>query len=328
MTEGKSSEARRLGSALPTERRENRRLSRSPVWLDGAELASYMQEEQATEVRRLKGAWAEKAAISRGGETGKGESVAKDWAPKLLILQDHPNQISEIYVNKKMQYAAEIGAVAEYKIVKPEDLAAVVAAANQDKSIHGIIVQLPILGDYSVLDTIDPAKDVDGLNEQAASSPGQPGAASKQIFASATAEAINFLLVGHDVELAGKKIAIIGYGRLVGKPLAKMWEQMGHDITVFRSKDSERLPTELPNFDVVVSGTGVAGLVKSEMLKEGAVVVDAGTATDKNGVSGDFAPEVLERTDLTLTRKTGGVGPVTVATLFAHLLQAARRQMI
>lgn len=267
-------------------------------WLDGAELAGYMQAEQAVEARRLKGAWAEK------GEKGR--------APKLLILQDHANKVSEIYVKKKQEYAAEIGVESEYRIVAPEDLATEIANANKDEKVSGMIVQLPILGDYAVLNEIAPEKDVDGLNE------------SGQIFQSATAEAINFLLVGHDVELAGKKIAIIGYGRLVGKPLAEMWRKMGFDVTVFRSKDSERLPSELPEFDVVVSGTGVSGLVKSDMLKKGAVVVDAGTATDKNGVSGDFAPEVLERDDLTATKKVGGVGPVTVATLFAHLLQAAR----
>jgi methylenetetrahydrofolate dehydrogenase (NADP+)/methenyltetrahydrofolate cyclohydrolase len=266
-----------------------------------------MQAEQAVEVRRLKSAAAER------GEKG--------WAPKLLILQDHPNPVSEIYVKKKQKYAEEIGATAEYKVMAPADLADEIARANVDKNVNGIIVQLPILGDYAVLDTIAPEKDVDGLNERAV-------ADSKQVFQSATAEAINFLLVGHDVELADKKIAIIGYGRLVGKPLSEAWQKMGYDVTVFRSKDAERLPEVLPEFDVVVSGTGVAGLVKSPMLKKGAVVVDAGTATDKNGVSGDFAPEVLVRDDLTLTKKTGGVGPVTVATLFAHLLQAARTSVV
>ncbi|MDR0979979.1 MAG: bifunctional 5,10-methylenetetrahydrofolate dehydrogenase/5,10-methenyltetrahydrofolate cyclohydrolase [Candidatus Nomurabacteria bacterium] len=284
-------------------------------WLDGAELASYMQEQQAVEVRRLKGAWAER------GEKGR--------TPKLLILQDHENKVSEIYVKKKLAYAEEIGAEAEFKIVEPEDLATAIATANADESVDGIIVQLPILGDYAVLDTILPEKDVDGLR----SDNGTGGEASEQaaaalpIFQSATAEAINYLLTAYDVELKGKKIAIIGYGRLVGKPLARMWQGMGLDVSVFRSKDAAILPEVLPEFDVVVSGTGVAGLVKPEMLKTGAVVVDAGTATDKNGISGDFAPEVLERTDLTMTKKVGGVGPVTVATLFAHLLQSARNRL-
>jgi len=277
-------------------------------WLDGAELAGYMQAEQATEARRLKGAWVER------GEKGR--------VPKLLILQDHPNKVSEIYVNKKLQYAADIGAEAEYRVVATADLASEIRRANEDSSIHGVIVQLPLLEKtaYEVLDEIAPEKDVDGLNERVREE-------GEAIFQSATAEAINHLLVGYNVELAGKKIAIVGYGRLVGKPLAEMWRQMGYDVTVFRSKDSEQLPTVLREFDVVVSGTGVAGLVKADMLKQGAVAVDAGTATDKNGVAGDFAPDVLRREDLTLTRKTGGVGPVTVATLFAHLLQAARRTL-
>ncbi|MCL2371407.1 bifunctional 5,10-methylenetetrahydrofolate dehydrogenase/5,10-methenyltetrahydrofolate cyclohydrolase [Candidatus Saccharibacteria bacterium] len=294
-------------------------------WLDGSELAGYMQAEQATEVRRLKGAWAEKrakAASEAGIALTATEAASRTRTPKLLILQDHPNKVSELYVNKKLQYAADIGAEAEYKIVETSELANEIRKANADKNVHGVIVQLPLLESsaYEVLNEIAPEKDVDGLNEKIQEE-------GRDIFKSATAEAINYLLAGYNVELAGKKIAIIGYGRLVGKPLSEMWRAMGLDVTVFRKKDTERLPEALPEFDVVVSGTGVAGLVKSEMLKQGAAVVDAGTATDKNGVSGDFEPAVLERDDLTLTPKVGGVGPVTVATLFSHLLRSARASL-
>ena len=114
-------------------------------------------------------------------------------------------------------------------------------------------------------------KDVDGLS-------------GKGEFDSATATAINWLLAGYDIDLVGKKIAVVGYGRLVGKPLVRMWRAAGHDVTVFRRGSNL---SELVNFEVVVSATGVAGLVKPKMIRPGAVVVDAGTASEDGAIVGD-----------------------------------------
>ena len=99
-----------------------------------------------------------------------------------------------------------------------------------------------------------------------------------------------------------------------------MWRESNYDVTVF-TKGSNL--DELINYDVIVAATGVPGLIKSRMLKMGAVVVDAGTASEGGVIKGDLDDEARERDDLTLTPKIGGVGPLTVTMLFEHVLQAA-----
>ena len=123
--------------------------------------------------------------------------------------------------------------------------------------------------------------------------------------------------------LSGKKLAIVGQGRLVGAPLAKMWRNSGLDITTYDINSTDRLISELPNYDVVVTATGVPRLIKPNMLKQKAVVVDAGTATDSGEVVGDLDPAVRERSDLSLTPAKGGVGPLTIAALLDNVIQAS-----
>ena len=140
---------------------------------------------------------------------------------------------------------------------------------------------------------------------------------------SATADAINWLLGSYNIELAGKKLAIVGRGKLVGAPLYKMWSNSGFDVTLFHRGDNM---SELTNYDVIVTATGNPALIKPEMLKSGAVVVDAGTTSEGGVIVGDLAPEVYQRKDLTLTPQIGGVGPLTISLLFEHLLIAAKKQ--
>lgn len=117
------------------------------------------------------------------------------------------------------------------------------------------------------------------------------------------------------------KIALVGRGRLIGQPLSKMWQDSGYDVMVFHRGDDL---SELAKFDVIVSATGSPHLITNEFVKPGAVVVDAGTASEGGVLVGDVADEVRERTDLTaITPKIGGVGPLTVTALFEHVLQAA-----
>lgn len=121
----------------------------------------------------------------------------------------------------------------------------------------------------------------------------------------------------------GKKIALVGNGRLVGAPLAHMWQISGYNVTVF-DENSQGMEAQLPEFDVIVTATGVPGLIKSSMVKHGTVVVDAGTASEHGKIVGDTAPELRERDDLTMTPEKGGVGPLTVAALFDNVINAAQ----
>lgn len=265
--------------------------------LNGAELAGFVKERQAHVVRSLR---------------------SQKVFPKLLIIRDSDNPVITKYVNLKIQYGDDIGIdVVDKKVESIEEACKVVRDANTDKSISGMIVQLPLLDKDrtdEVVNLIAPEKDVDGLSQVVKN--------EDRVFESATATAINWLLAGHDVSLADKKIALVGRGRLVGAPLERMWQKTGFDITVFRHDSDLSL---LKDFDVIVSATGVPHLIKNAMIKPGAVVVDAGTASEGGVLVGDVDDPVRERTDLSaITPRIGGVGPLTVSVLFEDVIAAAQ----
>lgn len=269
--------------------------------LNGAEIADYMKANQAAQVRSLK---------------------ARKIQPKLVIIRDSDNPVIVKYVDLKKQYGEDIGITVEDWL--REDVAAAISEAGADPSVHGIIVQLPLRNMDQIdgiLAQIPPEKDVDGLATLYHQTNNEfRGNSSSDIFESATATAINWLLAGYDIGLRGKQIALVGRGRLVGAPLERMWKNSGYDVAVFRSHSDL---SELKNYDIVVSATGVPHLIKSSMVKPGAVVVDAGTASEDGVLVGDVDESVRERNDLTaITPKVGGVGPLTITALFEHVLMA------
>ena len=259
--------------------------------LSGRELSGFIKERQAHLVRSLKG---------------------RKITPKLLILRDSDNPVITKYVQLKQHYGADIGvAVEDFVATTTSELKAKILAANTDATISGMIVQLP-LTDKDATDEVvkltSPEKDVDGLSGQGR-------------FDSATATAINWLLAGYDIDLEGKKIALVGRGRLVGAPLYKMFTNSGLDVALFhRGSDL----TKLKDCDVIITATGVPHLIKSEHIKPAAVVIDAGTASEKGVLMGDVDESVRERTDLAaITPKLGGVGPLTVSVLFENVIFSA-----
>lgn len=274
-------------------------------FLNGAEIAGYMKANQAHTVKALR-------------------SIKVH--PKLVIIRDSDNPVITKYVNLKRKYGDDIGVVVEDWL--REDVATAIEEANSDASVHGVIVQLPLKDMSKVDDTLAkilPEKDVDGLasNMRAANNLEIEYSSHDIVFESATATAINWLLAGYDVNLATSKIAVVGRGRLVGRPLIRMWENSGYDVTAF-GHDSDL--SELRNYQVIVSATGVPHLIKSEMVGRGVTIVDAGTASEGGVLVGDVDESVRERADLTaITPKIGGVGPLTVTALFEHVLMAANK---
>lgn len=262
--------------------------------LDGRELAGFVKERQAQMARSLR---------------------ARKKFPKLVIVRDSDNPVIMKYVGLKKQYGEDIGVEVEDVLAQSaEQLKEAISKANADEGVSGIIVQLPLQNpDWTdeVVGSITPTKDVDGLS-------------GKGVFDSATAEAINWLLAGHNIELSGKKIAVVGRGRLVGAPLIKMWQNSGLDVTAFhRGSDF----AELNKYDVIVTATGNPHLIESQMLASGAVIVDAGTASEDGVLVGDISDAIRSREDLAaITPKVGGVGPLTVGVLFDHVLRAAERK--
>ena len=270
--------------------------------LNGAELKDFIKERQAKQVRGLRQSW--------------------QVFPRLVIFYSNEDPVIETYMRLKISYAEDILIEAEKRFVSPENLAKEIQKANLDETIHGIIVQLPLKKSSGekiegeelryILSQISPEKDVDGL--------------SGDIFISATAQAINWLLVGYNIELQNKKIAIVGQGLLVGRPLSNMWRKSGYDVTVFDKNNSGEMKERLSKFDIVVSATGVPGLITSEMLKPNVVVVDAGTASENGIIKGDVAEEVRQNCkDVTITPKIGGVGPLTIASLIDNVIISARK---
>lgn len=260
--------------------------------LDGRELAGYVKERQAHMVRSLK---------------------AEKKFPKLVIVRDSENPVIVKYVNLKKQYGEDIGVeVVDTFVEGIEALKNAVKVANEDKSVAGIIVQLPLVNPEwtdEVVQLIDPGKDVDGLS-------------GKGKFDSATATAVNWLLAGHNIQLSNKKIAVVGRGRLVGRPLIRMWEDSGFSVEVFHRGSDFSL---LEDFDVIVTATGCPHLIQNEMIKSGAVIVDAGTASEDGKLVGDIDNEIRARDDLgAITPKIGGVGPLTVGVLFDNVIRATK----
>jgi methylenetetrahydrofolate dehydrogenase (NADP+)/methenyltetrahydrofolate cyclohydrolase len=261
--------------------------------LDGRELADFVKERQARQVRGLR--------------------QSSDVSPKLAIIQTIDNPVIDTYVQLKQRYGQDILVDVDIHKVDQKELMTTIERLNHDGTVHGIIIQLPLADEADTdeaVNAVEGAKDVDGLGENAVHTP-------------ATAMAIDWLLAGYNIELRDKRIAVVGHGRLVGAPLAKLWASAGYDVTVYDSSTDD-LNTGLRQSDIVVTATGVPGLVNASMLQPNAVVVDAGTAAEHGKIVGDLAADVRERNDLTITPEKGGVGPLTVTALFDNVIQAAR----
>lgn len=262
--------------------------------LNGSELAGYIKERQARQVRGLRQAF--------------------HVQPRLAIVKSKgASPVIDAYVRLKKRYGEDILIETQVESVDDSEMPALIETLNGDPAVHGIIIQLPL--DHpektdEILELVAPEKDVDGLG-------------SRGQFDSATALAIQWLLAGYSVDLKGKKLALVGNGRLVGAPLAAMWRKSGLDVTVL-TRSSEDIASVLRESDVIVTATGVPRLITSDMIGIGAVVVDAGTASEDGVIVGDLDEDVRLRDDLIVTPEKGGVGPLTVCALFDNVIAAAR----
>lgn len=260
--------------------------------LNGRELAGFIKERQAHQVRGLI-------------QHFKSQ-------PKLAIIVANDDPVIDLYTRLKKNYGEDIKIIVDIHKVDQSEVAELIGKLNNDNSVKGIVLQLPIANPEQtdeLANMITPHKDVDGLGQEAE-------------WDSATAMAINWLLAGYGIDLIDKKLAIVGNGRLVGKPLAKMWRNSGLNPDVYDDTCTD-LQLALIDKDVIVTATGVPGLIKSDMLKRNAVVVDAGTADDNGKVVGDLSAEARQRSDLNLTPEKGGVGPLTIAALLDNVIRAS-----
>lgn len=261
--------------------------------LNGKELAGYIEERQAHQVRGIR----------------QGMGIA----PKLAIIVTIDNPVIDVYIRLKQRYGESIQVDVDVHRIKQAEVPQLLNTLSNDDSVHGIIIQLP-LDDTTQTDElvnmVAPNKDVDALGVNA-------------VFDPATPMAILWLLAGYNVDLNGKNILIVGRGKLVGQPLEKMLLASGQNVTV-ADRSTADLAEEALAADIIITATGSPAILYPAMIKEGAIVVDAGVASEDGKTVGDVAPEVYERDDLTITPVKGGVGPLTVCALFDNVIRAAR----
>ncbi len=264
--------------------------------LNGKELAGFIKERQAHEVRSLR--------------------QAHGITPRLAIVQCKDDPVINTYVRLKKSYGGDIMAEVDIHFVAQADIPSLLIKLNNDEVVHGVIVQLPLENAQEtekIVNLVSSDKDVDALGRDANFDP-------------ATPMAILWLLSGYNVDLTGKHILLIGRGKLVGAPLEKMLLDSGYDVEVV-DREAKDLSAHTRDADVIITATGSPAILYPDMIKHGAVVVDAGVASESGKTVGDLHDSVYERDDLTVTPVKGGVGPLTVCALFENVLRAARRRV-
>ena len=261
--------------------------------LNGTELAGFIKQRHAQQVMALR---------------------SEKIFPKLAIIQVKDDPVIETYVRLKQEYGSDIAVDVNVHRIEQGEASESIHKLNNDESVHGIIIQLPLEDPTQtdeIINMVAPEKDVDSLG-------------AKSDFEPATPMAILWLLSGYNVDLTGKKILLIGRGKLVGAPLEKMLKDSGQNVEVI-DREIPDLASRTKDADIIITATGSPALLTSEMIKTGAVVVDAGVASEEGKKVGDLSPEVYERDDLTITPEKGGVGPLTVCALFENLILAAKK---
>ena len=273
------------------------------VILDGRATSSEVMEElgkQAEELRR------------------------KGVTPTLALILVGDDRYSRRYVNMKVKRAEGVGVATQLHHLQEatqDELLNLVKGLSEDKSIHGIMVQLPLPEGYDELLTVEaiaPKKDVDGLN---------PATLGKLLmgedcFPPAAVEAIMELLKRHDIDPEGKHWVIAGLSNIVGKPLAALLTNFDVAVTCLQI-EQENLSDYTKEADVLMVDIGRKGAITAEMVKKGAVVLDNGNNYEGRKVFGDVDFENVKGIASAITPVPGGIGPLLIAMLIRNTLKAA-----
>lgn len=247
--------------------------------------------------------------------------------PLFCVINIGDDPASKVYVKTKKRRAQEMGI--EQKIYQlpstesEESVLNLIDKLNQDPSVHGIMVQMPTPEQINVnhlLERIDPEKDVDGLTPTNIGHLWQ----SDHFVEPATAIGIMKLLEHYKINVAGKNVAIIGRSNIVGKPLAALMLEKDASVSVLHSK-TKSLSTYTRMADIIIVAAGQANLLTSEMVKNGAVVIDVGINRVEGHLVGDVDfKQVLSKASW-ITPVPGGVGPLTVELLMEQVVKLTRR---
>jgi methylenetetrahydrofolate dehydrogenase (NADP+)/methenyltetrahydrofolate cyclohydrolase len=253
---------------------------------------------------------------------------ARSLTPGLAVVLVGDNQASEVYVRNKVKACADSGlhsVLDRYDASMTEaQLLARIDQLNHDDSIHGILVQLPLpahIDANKVIESISPAKDVDGFHIASAGAlmVGQPG------FWPCTPYGCMKMLESIGFDLRGKHAVVIGRSNIVGKPMAMMLLQKNATVTICHSgtKDLKAMTLQA---DVIVAAVGKRNVLTADMVKPGAVVIDVGmNRTPEGKLCGDVDYAGVREVAGFITPVPGGVGPMTITMLLVNTLESAER---
>jgi len=250
----------------------------------------------------------------------------KGIVPGLAVVLVGDDPASRIYVGKKAKACAEAGFLSRsYELpaeTEEEKLLKIIKKLNKDKTIHGILVQLPLpkhISTEKIIAAIDPRKDVDGFH------PCNVGGlvTGTPLFVPCTPRGIMELLSRSGIDLAGREAVVVGRSNIVGKPVAFLLLAQHATVTLCHSR-TKNLADVTKRADILVAAIGKPQMIRANMVKEGAIVIDVGVNRLENGkLAGDVAFDEVAAKASFITPVPGGVGPMTIAMLMKNTFDAA-----
>lgn len=246
----------------------------------------------------------------------------------LAVILVGSDPASQIYVANKKKACEALGIISKEFLlpenVAEEELLALVKELNEDKSVNGILCQLPLpkgLDEKKIINAISPLKDVDAFH---------PSNVGKIMigdydFAPCTPAGVMEMLKFYDISVEGKNCVVIGRSNIVGKPMSMLLLHKNGTVTVCHSK-TENLKGICSKADILVAAVGRANFVTADMVKDGAVVIDVGMNRNEGKLCGDVDFEAVKDKVSYITPVPGGVGPMTIAMLMQNTLTAVKKQ--
>ena len=277
------------------------------ILIDGKKAAAELREELKQEVAELK--------------------TKYNKVPGLTVILIGDMAPSQIYVRNKEKSANEVGLKSEVikypDTVEEKTVLEKIEELNNDESVSGILVQLPLpkhIDKQKVIETITPSKDVDGFH------PMNVGNLSSGYESSVPCTPLGFYLMIKKIEpnLSGKNAVVVGRSNLNGKPMTQLLLKENCTVTITHSRTKD-LKAECLEADIIVAAVGIPELVKGDWVKKDAIVIDVGINKTENGLVGDVAFDEVSKVAKALTPVPGGVGPRTIACLLKNTVECFKR---
>lgn len=261
--------------------------------------------------------------------SGLAEEVkALDKVPTLCVIQVGDDEASNVYINQKRKMCNDIGYNFIHEkyddSITEDELLKNIERFNSNDNIDAILVQMPLpsgINEKSIQNAVNKYKDVDGLNDSNI----VDLISGKSSLYPCTACGVISLLDKYGVILEGSNVVIVGRSSLVGMPLFHMLENRNATVTLCHSK-TRNLQSITKNADIIISATGVKGLIKEDMVNNNTVVVDVGITRENGKLYGDVDFDSVSKKASLITPVPGGVGPMTIASLAQNVLKAYKMQ--